>query len=56
MIWVCKEYSRIVGDYALKLQTVHVMMETIWLIVFAVLELPKELLEMFDPTRGMFTP
>lgn len=37
-------------------QTLHVTMQTMWLFVFAVLELPKELSEMFDPTRGMFTP
>lgn len=30
------------------------MMQTIYFVVFAVLELPKELSEMFDPTRGMF--
>lgn len=37
-------------------QTLYVMMKTIWFVVFAVLELPKELSEMFDPTRGTFTP
>lgn len=56
MIWVRKENSRTVGDYAVKHFRLHVTMQTIWFVVFAVLELPKELSEMFDPTRGMFTP
>lgn len=32
------------------------MIQTIWFVVFAVLELPKELSEMFDPMRGTFIP
>lgn len=32
------------------------MIQTIWFVVFAVLELPKDLSEMFDPMRGTFIP